>query len=463
MSQHVLLFDFGSTYTKVMAVDLAAEAVLGWAQSPSTVDSDIARGATEALAALEREVGLDLAAVERRLACSSAAGGLRIVASGLVRQLTAEAARSAALGAGGKLVGTYAQSLSAAELCEIETTAPDIVLLAGGTDGGNEAVIRANAATLAASGLTAPIIVAGNKSAQDEVAACLRAAGKEVHVTENVMPELGVANVVPAREVIRQIFIDRIVVAKGLAEAEALVGAVLMPTPLAVSDGARLLAEGTAGEPGLGELVVVDIGGATTDVHSLAEGRPRGRVVLKGLAAPFCQRTVEGDMGMRISAAGVLEAKAEAPASGGPGLDAEPAAAYVARLTRETAHLPHSEAERQIEHEIARTAVAVACARHAGRLTAHYLPGGETAYTQLGKDLTEIATVVGTGGIFGHVRDPGAILRAATFDEAEPFSLRPKSPRCLADGRYLLFGAGLLATVAPDEALRLLKRHLTAV
>ncbi len=249
--------------------------------------------------------------------------------------------------------------------------------------------------------------------------------------------------------------------AKGLRKAEALVGDVLMPTPRAVSDGAHLLAKGTPDEAGLGELVVVDIGGATTDVHSLAEDRPReGRVVRKGLPEPFRQRTVEGDMGMRISATNVLEAFGRGERARDPSLPADVMAAYVKRLTQDTAFLPAFGQERVIECEIARTAAAVASERHAGRLTLHYLPGGETAYTQVGKDLTRVGALIGTGGIFGYAEDSRGILLAATYEEAQPFSLRPKSPRFLTDQRYLLFGAGLLATLAPDAALRIMKRHL---
>ena len=184
-------------------------------------------------------------------------------------------------------------------------------------------------------------------------------------------------------------------------------------------------------------------------------------MVRKGLPEPFCQRTVEGDMGMRISAANVLEAFERGERVRDPSLPADAMATYVDRLTEDTASLPARDQERRIECELARTASAIASERHAGRLTPHYLPGGETAYIQAGKDLTRVGTLIGTGGIFGHAEDARSILLAATYEEAQPFSLRPKSPRFLVDRRYLLFGAGLLATLAPDAALRIMKRHLT--
>ena len=142
-----------------------------------------------------------------------------MVTIGLVRELTAEAARRAALGAGAKLVGTFAQRLTQGDIGAIVTLAPDILLLAGGTDGGNSDVILHNAAALGQSILSCPIVLAGNRSATDAALALL--AGKDVIVTENVMPEFNVLNIEPARVAIRQVFIDRIVHAKGIDRAQA--------------------------------------------------------------------------------------------------------------------------------------------------------------------------------------------------------------------------------------------------
>ena len=165
-----LLIDFGSTYTKLRAIDLDEARVLASAQGPSTVTTDVTVGLDAALADLESKLG-GLPAFKHRLASSSAAGGLRMVTIGLVRELTAEAARQAALGAGAKVVGTFAYRLTPADDQRIAELAPDIVLLAGGTDGGNSEVIRHNATRIALSALACPIVVAGNRDvAQDLVA-----------------------------------------------------------------------------------------------------------------------------------------------------------------------------------------------------------------------------------------------------------------------------------------------------
>ena len=256
-----LLIDFGSTYTKLRAIDLERRSVLGAGQGPSTVATDIAIGMQAALADLEHRLGA-LPAYKYRLASSSAAGGLRMVTIGLVRELTAEAARQAALGAGAKLVGTFAYRLTAADLAKIEALAPDIVLLAGGTDGGNAEVIVHNARALAGTALACPLVYAGNRSALDDAAR--RLAGKTLITTENVMPEFNVLNIEPARAAIRQVFIERIVHAKGIDRAQAMLDHVLMPTPAAVMEGARLVADGCANAGGLGELMVVDPGGSVS-------------------------------------------------------------------------------------------------------------------------------------------------------------------------------------------------------
>ena len=106
----VLLIDFGSTYTKLTAVDVESETVLGTAQSFTTIGTDINDGLNNALAILQEKTGK--VEYAETYACSSAAGGLRMVTSGLVPELTGEAAKLASLGAGAKVVGIYAFQLT---------------------------------------------------------------------------------------------------------------------------------------------------------------------------------------------------------------------------------------------------------------------------------------------------------------------------------------------------------------
>jgi uncharacterized protein (TIGR01319 family) len=458
-----LLIDFGSTYTKLRAVDLDAARILGAGQGPSTVASDVTLGLEAALEDLKSHLGR-LPDFRHRLACSSAAGGLRMVTVGLVPQLTAEAARQAALGAGAKLVGTFAYELTEGDVQGILDLAPDILLLAGGTDGGNSAFITGNAAALAASELACPIVVAGNRSAADGVARTLRRSGKAVLLCDNVMPEFDRLEIEPARRAIRQVFIDRIVHAKGIDRAAAMFDQVLMPTPAAVLEGARLLADGIPGEAeGFGPLLVVDIGGATTDVHSIGDGASVcPGAIFHGLPEPYTKRTVEGDLGMRHNARSIVEAAGLEAIAEAAGLDAQKVEEFLALLADDVERLPRNTAERAFDQALAQAAARISVTRHAGRVERVYTPTGPVT-VQHGKSLSDVAAVIGTGGVLAHGSEPAAVLRTTLADPAEPFSLRPLVPRLLLDRAYVLFACGLLAEAEPRAAFALGRSCLVAL
>lgn len=302
-----LAVDFGSTYTKLVAIDCDDELLVGTAQSPTTVADGVMIGLERALERLEASSGVKRRDIAQCVASSSAAGGLRMVAIGLVPDLTAEAARRAALGAGAKVLRVFAYELSRRDVEEIAQLAPDMILLSGGTDGGERKTIVKNASALAAMGLRVPVVVAGNRAAQDEVEAILRRGGLQCAVVDNVLPELDRLNVEPAQAAIRSIFMERITHAKGLDKAPAFVGRIVMPTPMAVLEGARLLSAGDDSSA-WGDLVVVDVGGATTDVHSIGSGAPSTpALVPRGLPEPYAKRTVEGDLGIRSNAPTIVD------------------------------------------------------------------------------------------------------------------------------------------------------------
>jgi uncharacterized protein (TIGR01319 family) len=460
--------DFGSTYTKAVAIDLAKEALVGVAQSASTVDTDMTIGLQTTLAKLATAIGIEKVNPDLVRACSSAAGGLRLVAVGLVTTLTTKAAEEAALGAGARLVGTFSYGLGPEDVKRIEQIGPDLILLVGGTDGGDTDTILHNAAQLGGSKLNSPVIIAGNKMVSHEAQSLLEAGNKEALVVENVLPELHRLNVEPARQAIRDMFMRRITHAKGLDKAQSLVGGMIMPTPMAVLEGAKLIAEGAEGEPGLGELIVVDVGGATTDIHSVADGFPSQEdVIVKGLPEPHVRRTVEGDLGIRYNAPSILyvagkkkvEKEIAFSKDAPPELDLE---ASVQRLSAHTGFVPVSEMEFLVDIGLASTAVDIATQRHAGKIEDVYFPAGRVRI-QRGKDLTRTENVLGTGGVFAYGRGSHQILQRACFDRKSPESLRPLKPEFFVDERYILFAMGLLAEVSPAKALRIMKRYLKKV
>lgn len=457
MSAHAaLLIDFGSTYTKLRAVDIDDARLIGTGQGPSTVRSDVCIGMRAALSDLEAKLG-SLPRFRYRLASSSAAGGLRMVTIGLVRDLTVEAARQAALGAGAKLVGSFVNKLTHGDVDAIEKLAPDIMLLAGGTDGGNTEVVLYNAKMLAKSAIAAPIVYAGNRVAADDARDIL--AKQSLTVAENVMPELGTLATDSARAAIRDIFIARIVHAKGIDRAQEMFDDVLMPTPAAVMEGARLLSDGDGHESGLGELLVVDPGGATTDVHSIASGESSSGAIQKGMPEPRVKRTVEGDLGMRYSAAAVVEAAGVERIAQQANISVADVAAMLAHIAENVEMLPQTPAERAFDRALLGTAIEIAVRRHAGTIETVYTTMGP-ATVQYGKDLTRIEIVVATGGAPIHLGEHDALLEAMRSAPSDPHSLRPRAPRLYVDRDYLLFAIGLLASVEPQAALALARRSI---
>jgi uncharacterized protein (TIGR01319 family) len=446
------LVDFGSTFTKVRLVDLGTGQLMAASQSRTTATTHLLDGYRAARAALGP--AWEHTPRDRVRASSSAAGGLKMVAVGLVPALTLEAARTAAMGAGARVVGAYGYRLGEREVAQIEGQRPDIVLLAGGTDGGDAKVILHNARQIAASAVSCPVIVAGNKEAADEAVAILRQAGQEVHLADNVLPELDRLCTEPTSRLIREIFAREIVRARGLADAEELSGAPVLPTPLAVLRGAQVLADGAAGQAGFGEMIVVDVGGATTDVHSVADGNPSSaRTVVHGIPEPRVKRTVEGDLGIRVNAVNVAELLETRPPPG----DWDPAVIRRAResapeLAAQPSALPEDAVGAAADELLAATALFTAVSRHAGRLRTAYGPRGQVT-VQTGKDLTTVHTVIGTGGIFSTASSPAVMLQAVLATEADPESLRPAAPALYADSSYCLYAIGLLADSDPEIAV----------
>ncbi|AFM02050.1 hypothetical protein Desde_3781 [Desulfitobacterium dehalogenans ATCC 51507] len=452
----ILLIDFGSTYTKVTIVNLEKEEIIGTAAAGTTIESNIMEGLNHALAQIpEPPEGWNFI---RKLACSSAAGGLKMIASGLVKELTAEAARRAALGAGARVLEVFSYELTSEDIGKIAQARPDILLLAGGIDGGNKEILLKNAEKLLELPFSLPVVVAGNKAVSSQAAEILRCKHDPVVVAGNVMPELNVLEVESARDAIRGIFLDRIIHAKGLDKAEELIERVMMPTPAAVLSAAELLSQGYGDEKGLGELLIIDVGGATTDIHSIAAGDPsKPGVMLKGLPEPFAKRTVEGDLGMRYSAEALVAASGKR-LNQILGWRDEEIQEQLELFQADPWRVPQNEREASFDTALGRMAVELSMKRHAGTLEVVYTPFGAT-YVQQGKDLTPLPVVVGTGGVLLHHSEPLEVLRGALFNSMEPTFLKPHNPDFYLDQDYILASMGLLREVNPLVALRMLKKY----
>lgn len=453
----VLLIDFGSTYTKLTAVDVEAEEVLGTAAAYTTVQTDINEGLQAGLRQLEKKLGkLEFA---ETYACSSAAGGLRMITSGLVPELTSDAARLASLGAGAKVVGVYAFQMTQEDVEQILEAKPDILLLVGGTDGGNTACILHNAQMLAEAKPEFPIVVAGNRNAARQCQQLLE--GCQVYLCPNVMPKFGALNIEPTQNKIREIFLDRIIRAKGLSKAAELLSDIMMPTPSAVLQAVTLLADGLQDEPGIGELVAVDVGGATTDIYSIAEGMPEHmNTVYKGLPEPYAKRTVEGDIGMRYSVRGIVEAAGIDRIAALAGLSTERTETLVTQLRENTDSVPQGDGELEnLDYALAAMAIEEAVRRHAGTMEETYTMLGLT-YVQSGKNLKKVKQLLVTGGSLIHTKRTEEIARFALYSPAQPQSLRPETADVWVDRSYILAAMGLLAAHYPKAALHIMKKEL---
>ena len=457
-----LLVDFGSTYTKLTAVDLVGEYIIGTAKAPTTVETNVLDGYDKAFKYLINDHP-EIKEISGISACSSAAGGLKMAAIGLVEELTVEAAKRACLGAGAIVKKVYSHHMTKREARELKEADIDIILLAGGTNGGNKECILHNARKLKDIDIKVPVIIAGNKDATDEIEDLFEGTNIEYLIVNNVMPQLKKLDVKEAKFAIRKIFIEKIIEAKGIKKAEEKIGEIIMPTPEAVLQAAELLSEGFEDEEGYGELIIVDIGGATTDVHTIGEGFPkRTEVILKGLEEPFAKRTVEGDLGMRYSANALLGNVSNYEFKKYFEQDDECNHNIEASLERRATNvdfIPATKDEESFDKAIAKICCDISMSRHVGHVEVVHTPLGNMYY-QTGKDLTGIRYVIGTGGVLINNNDAKKILKQVNKKSNKILELRPTNPSILLDKSYILSGMGLLSQKYPKLALKLMKQYL---
>lgn len=448
------LFDIGSTFTKLTVVDVDDPAQRLRAQAPTTVATDVREGFAAAIAALEAQGGPRFADAHHRAASSSAAGGLALVVSGLVPRLSAEAGRVAALGAGAKLVGTWAHRLGETDLERLSAARPDIVLLTGGTDGGDRRTLLENAAALASLSGCPMVVVAGNKDVSAQARDVLRDAGVRAVAVDNILPELDRLHVEPAREAIREEFLTTIIHAKGIDRVSGDLDAPILPTPQVVLSGVKLLAERLFA----GALMAVEVGGATTNVHSWAPSDTDAGVVLHGLPEPELKRTVEGDLGVRWNAHTILELAGRAWADERLPGRGDALAAWVERVVAEPSTLPADAREQELDAALAAFAARTGISRHCGRQRQVMLATGPVL-VQEGKDLRRVRHLIGTGGSVVSSGFAHEILAAAVAS-SDPFSLVPSDPTVLVDADYALYAVGLLSPDSPDLAVALAQHAL---
>ncbi|MBE0701247.1 MAG: glutamate mutase L, partial [Acholeplasmataceae bacterium] len=230
----------------------------------------------------------------------------------------------------------------------------------------------------------------------------------------------------------------------------------------AVLLAAELLSKGFDNEEGLGDIMLADVGGATTDVYSMADGYPKqSNVILSGLEEPFAKRTVEGDLGMRYSAIGILDTMSQAEIAHWKKLDIDIISESKKRH-EQIDFISDSDYDYIVDDLLAAKCIDTAVSRHVGTLKGVYTPLG-IMYYQVGKDLTAVNYVIGTGGVVISSKDPVKMLKHAAKNEINVMELRPSEPKFLLDKSYVLSAMGLLSIDYPEIALRVMKKRMIEI
>lgn len=450
MKLDVLVAEIGSTTTVVNGFMLGeAPYFVGSGQAPTTVqDGDVTLGLHRAIDGLKKNLGDDPLSYEALLATSSAAGGLKMTVHGLAYDMTARAAKEAALGAGANIHMVTAGKLRRTDLANIQKVRPNIILLAGGVDYGERETALENAERLAALGMKVPIIYGGNKENQEEIALIFEGAGMTCYLVDNVYPRIDELNVVPTRKVIQAVFEEHITRAPGMSRVREMVSGHIMPTPAGVMAATQLLAEA------IGDVLTVDVGGATTDIHSVTEGSEEmGRLMIA--PEPVAKRTVEGDLGVYINMANIVEMATPELLAKRMGVDG----GVLEALIRGHQPMPGSAMEKHFVEALTYEASHRALERHAGDLIDLYATTGRKKMAK-GKDLTAIRYIVGTGGALTKLPGCRNILKSIVMDSNGTKLLPTQEAGVLIDRDYIMASLGVLSLSAPEASLALMKKSL---
>jgi len=472
--KRILATDCGSTTTKAILIEKKGEEyrLVVRGEAPTTVEApfeDVTRGVLNAIREVEELTGVEILdgekimkpaqdkrGVDIYVSTSSAGGGLQMMVAGVVKQMTAESAARAALGAGAivmDVIATNDKRMDHERIELIRRLRPDMILLSGGVDGGTISHVVHLAELIAAAepkprfgtGYDLPVIYAGNKDARDEIKKILEKKSA-LSIVENLRPVLERENLKPARDKIHDLFMEHVMAhAPGYRKLMTWTDVPIMPTPGAVG----LLIETVARKENI-EVLGVDIGGATTDIFSVFQG--------------IFNRTVSANLGMSYSISNVL---AE---TGIPNImrwvpftidEVELRNRIRNKMIRPTT-IPHTLEELMIEQAIAREALRLALLQH--KEMAVGLKGVQQertisdafAQTATGETLVNMMTlnlVVGSGGALSHA--PRRVQSALMMIDA--FEVQGIT-RLAVDSIFMMPHLGVLSTVHERSATEVFEK-----
>ena len=455
MKIDVLVAEIGSTTTVVNAFDhLESDnpVFLGQGQAPTSVkEGDVNIGLQAAIEDMKKNLHIENEKLEytNMLATSSAAGGLRMTVHGLVYDMTVKAAKEAALGAGANIHLITAGKLSKVDMIKLDRIKPNIILIAGGVDYGERETALYNSELIAASDLNIPVIYAGNIAVADDVKLIFESYSKEknLHIVPNVYPKIDILNIEPTREVIQDIFEKHITEAKGMEKIREMVNGPIIPTPGAVMKASKILKDE------IGDLVTIDVGGATTDIHSVTEGTEKVNKILVE-PEPVAKRTVEGDLGVFINKRNIVDIikieKLEKELNMTP--------EDIEKFTNSDIAIPETEEHKRFIERLTKEAAIVSINRHAGGYRTYF--GSKSDTLAFGKDLTAVKWIVGTGGALTRLTAREEILNSISqFNRADKL-LPTAEAKILIDNDYIMASLGVLSSLNKEAAIKLLLKSL---
>lgn len=454
MKIDLLVAEIGSTTTVINAfngIDTENPSFIGQGQAPTSVaEGDVTKGLHQAVADLSQRLGADAVTYDKLLATSSAAGGLKMTVHGLVYDMTAKAAKEAALGAGANIHMVTAGKLRRTDVQRIKDIKPNIILIAGGVDYGERDTALYNAELIAKLDVEAPVLYAGNVQNHEEIKLIFEEAGKleKLYIVENVYPKIDLLNVEPTRSVLQDIFEEHIIHAPGMERIREMVSGSIIPTPGAVMEASKLLREE------IGDLITVDVGGATTDIHSVTDGSEEvSRILIS--PEPVAKRTVEGDLGVYVNMRNIVEMIGRETLAG----DLETTPEKLEALIENHVPIPSTPEQFAFVERLAKEAITVSANRHAGGFRTLYGGGGKKTYAE-GKDLTSVKYIVGTGGACTRLPNRVELLGEITKNYLGDKLLPNKEAEILIDNEYIMASLGVLSKEHRESALLLMKKSL---
>jgi len=442
-------------------------------EAPTTVEApfeDVTRGVRNAVREVEELTGLRLMGkegiiwprtgegdgVDVYVTTSSAGGGLQMMVAGVVKTMTAESAERAALGAGAIVMDVISIDDGRKQHEKIErirTLRPDMILIAGGTDGGTITHVVETAELIAAAepkarlgiGYNLPIVYAGNVNARIHVQKIL---GEKyaLKIVDNIRPLLEVENPEPARQAINELFMEHVMShAPGYDKLMKWTNVPIMPTP--AGEGRMFT---TLAELKKVNVIGVGLGGATTNVYSTYDGR--------------FVRTVSANLGMSYSVCNVLKEATIDNIMRWIPFDIKPSLVsnrLLNKMIRPTT-IPQTVEELVVEHAVAREALRLGFTHH--KQLARGLVGvqrtmdigsifDQKSEVETYLDMMHIDFLAGTGGLLSHAprRAQSALLLMDGF--------QPEGVTKLAqDSVFMMPHLGVLSTVHPKAALEIFEK-----